>query len=76
MPRASKAFQALVHSVKANPVFLKLSQDSKTKLRTPNLHANIYNQNFSLITIITKLSYILLNYMRESPISICTYVPV
>ena len=38
MPTASKAFQALVHSVKANPVFLKLSQDSKTKLLTPNLH--------------------------------------
>ena len=38
MPTASKAFQAFVHVVKANPVTLKLSEDSNTKLRIPNLH--------------------------------------
>ena len=38
MPTASKAFQAFVHVVKANPVTLKLSENSNTKLRIPNLH--------------------------------------
>lgn len=37
MPIASSALQALVHIIKANPVVLRLSADSKTKLRIPNL---------------------------------------
>ena len=37
MPIASKAFQAFVHIAKANPVILKLPEDSNTKLRIPNL---------------------------------------
>ena len=41
MPTASKAFQAFVHIAKANPVILKLPEDSNTKLRIPNLH-NIF----------------------------------
>ena len=41
MPIASKAFQAFVHIAKANPVILKLPEDSNTKLRIPNLH-NIF----------------------------------
>ena len=38
MPTASKAFQAFIHIAKANPVILKLPEDSNTKLRIPNLH--------------------------------------
>ena len=41
MPIASKAFQAFVHIAKANPVILKLPEDSNTKLRIPNLR-NIF----------------------------------
>ena len=41
MPTASKAFQAFVHVPMANPVILKLLEDSNTKLRIPNLH-NIF----------------------------------
>ena len=41
MPTASKAFQPFVNIVKANPVTLKLPEDSNTKLRIPNLH-NIF----------------------------------
>ena len=37
MPTASKAFQPFVHIAKANPVILKLPEDSNTKLRIPNL---------------------------------------
>ena len=37
MQIASKAFQAFVHVVKANPVALKPPEDSNTKLRIPNL---------------------------------------
>lgn len=37
MPTASKALQALVHNVIANPVTLKLSDDSNTKLLIPSL---------------------------------------
>ena len=37
MPTASKAFQPFVNIVKANPVTLKLPEDSNTKLRIPNL---------------------------------------
>lgn len=36
-PTASNALQAFFHVVSANPVTLKLSDDSKTKLRNPNL---------------------------------------
>ena len=42
-PRASKAFQAFVHVVKAKPDTLKLSEYSNTKLLTPNLQPNPKN---------------------------------
>lgn len=37
MPISSNALQAFVHVVNANPDTLKLSDDSSTKLRIPNL---------------------------------------
>lgn len=37
MPKASKAFHALVHVINANPALLKLSDDSSIKLPIPNL---------------------------------------
>ena len=42
MPTASKAFQAFVHVVKPNPVTLKLSEDSNTRLRIPNQPTQIF----------------------------------
>ena len=46
MPTASKAFHALVHSVKAYPAVLNSSEDSNTRLRIPNL------QNIPIIFMI------------------------
>ena len=43
IPTASNAFQPFVHKDKAYPVTLKSSDDSKTKLRIPNLHDRKWN---------------------------------
>ena len=46
MPTASKAFHAMVHSLKAYPAVLNSSEDSNTRLRIPNL------QNIPIIFMI------------------------
>ena len=45
MPIRSKALQALVHAVNENPVILKLSDDSSTKLQKPSLQNSVIRRN-------------------------------
>ena len=47
-PIASSALQAFVHAEKANPVILRLCEDSNTKLRIPNL------QNICIVRCLNK----------------------
>ena len=59
MPTASRAFQPFVHIPMANPVILKLLEDSNTKLRIPNLR-NIFvvSVGLDLLIYLEVLKYV------------------